>query len=291
MKRKRESISKLLIISNFGFKTIEIKINTKIRIILLTTLCLIVSIFSLSIYKYNFYKTKVSTLLSDNTIAASSINQMSSDEIKLIKDIVKLKSDIQAIDNFLRDVSSIDEEVKRNLKIKYSSVTFADIFTKNAKSYDRVHPASGELSSTDKEVNDKLIKDSIEREKSYKKLMSITPSGYPVDGNVIISQKHLNGPGVLISVPYGTPIRATANGKISKICESKKDSYIIEIEHPSENNNHTILTRYLFCSKPLVFEGKEVNKGQIIAYSGFYPGSFDNITGYQIIIDNTLVQP
>jgi len=288
--KKREHISKLLIVSDFGFKTTEIKIDNKKRIILLSVICLIVSFFAFSIYKYNFYRTKVVSLLSESTVAASSINQMSVDEIKVREDLIKLKSDLQAIDNFLRDVSSIDEEVKRNLKIKYSTVTFADIFSKNAKVYDRVHPASGNKTSIDKEATDKLIKDSIEREKSYKKLMSITPSGYPVAGSVINSQKYLNGPGIVLSTPYGTPVRATANGKIKKIYELKNKIYIIEIEHPSDNG-HTILTRYLFCNKPLVYEGKEVNKGQIIAYSGFYPDSFDNVTGYQIIIDNTLVQP
>jgi murein DD-endopeptidase MepM/ murein hydrolase activator NlpD len=290
MKKRREHISKFLIVSNFGFKTLEIKIDNKKRIILLSVICLVVSFFTFSIYRYNFYKAKVSSLLSDSTIATSSINQMSADEIKLRKDLVALKSDLQAIDNFLKDVSSIDEEVKRNLKIKYSTVTFADIFSKNAKVYDRVHPASGNEASTDKEATDQLIKDSLEREKSYKKLMSITPSGYPVEGIIVNPQKYLNGSGVALSIPYGTPIRATANGKVKKIYELKNKSYAIEIEHPSDNN-HIILTRYLFCNKPLVYEGKEINKGQIIAYSGFYPDSFDNVIGYQIIIDGTLIQP
>lgn len=288
--RKKKNISKVLIVSDFGFRTLEIKIDIKKRIVLLSIIILIVGLTAFSFYKYNFYKKGFSSLLSDSTIAVSSINQMSSDEIRIRKEIVKLKSELQAINNFLKDASSIDEEVKRNLKIKYSNVTFADIFSKNARIYDRAHPASGDKASVDKEATGKLIEESLERKKSYEKLMEVTPSGFPVDGDVTASQEFFKGTGVALITPYGSPIRATARGKIKEVREIKDESYIIEIEHQSDNG-HNILTRYLFCKEPLVFVGKEVNKGQIIAYSGFYPGSFNNIVGYQIIVDNTFVQP
>ncbi len=288
--RKKRNISKILIVPNFGCKTLEIRFDNKKRIVLLSSFILLISLFSYSFYRYNFYKTQVLSLLNDNTVAVSSINQMSTDEIRIRKELIKLKTELQAVESFLADVSLIDQEVKRNLKIKYSSVTFADLFAKNVSVYDRAHPASIAKTTSDTEDSDKLVKESQERQKSYKKLMEATPSGYPVQGNLVNAKNYIKGKGVVIAVPYGTFVKATADGKVKEVKEIGDKIFLIEIEHPS-NNEHTIITRYLFLQNPLVYVGKEVNKGQIIAYSGFYPESFDNLVGYQLIVDNILVQP
>lgn len=287
--RKKRHTSKLLIVPDFGYKTVEIKFDNKKRVIIFSSIILVLGLFSFSFYKYNFYKTEVLSLLNNNSVAVSSINQMSSDEINLRKKLVNLKTNLQAIENFLKDVSSIDAEVKRNLKIKYSSITFSDLFAKNASVYDRVHPASNG-NVKENEDSSELVKESQERQKSYKKLMEATPSGYPLQGNLIDGKNYIRGEGVLIETPYGSFVKTTAEGVVKDIKEIGDNTFQIEIDHPS-NNEHTIVTRYLFLRDPLVFIGKEVNKGQIIGYSGFYPGTFDSLVGYQLIVDNTLVRP
>ena len=289
---KSKKYSKILIIPDNKSKTMELKITKKGRNIFFAGIIIALLFLSYVTYKYNFYKSRVLALLNDESISISSINHMSSDEITTRKEIMKLKAELDATNKFLASSNSINKEIKSELKIKYSSVTFADIFKNKALQYERSHPASvNNLSDNNDSIdNASLIKNSIERQKSYKKLMEITPSGYPAEGLIVNSKRYFKGTGVAISVPYGTLIKATAIGKVKSVKKIFEGTYNIEIQHNSEKGK-SIITRYLYCAKPLVSEGKEVLKGQIIGYSTFYPDSYDNILGYQVIVDNMYILP
>jgi murein DD-endopeptidase MepM/ murein hydrolase activator NlpD len=291
--KKNIKHSKILIIPDNKNKTFEIKITKKIRNILISSSIIILLFVSFVSYKYNFYKNKVSALISDESMSISSINQMSTDEVNTRKEFMKLKAEIDALNKFLNEANSINREIRNNLKIKYSNITFADIFKNKSALYERSHPASASNSSTNTTdvTDDKtLLKNSIENQKSYKKLMESTPSGYPAEGIVINSKKYFKGVGVAINLPYGSLIKATAIGKVKVVRKISKNVFVVEIEHNTDKGK-SILTRYLFCQKLLVSVGKEVKKGQVIAYSTFYPGSYDSIFGYQVIVDNMLIQP
>jgi hypothetical protein len=194
------------------------------------------------------------------------------------------------MDKFIAQAKQFDKDAFAGLSLLYSSKTFPDFFRNHAKVYDASHPASSpeqDLSLNDKET---ILKESIERQKTYRALMDVTPSGYPLEGKVLTQHSILTGPCVLLKAPAGTPIHATASGKVVEIEQTEK-GYLIQIAHQNPNNNKSIRTCYHFCDKPTVTLNQQVKKGQVIAYVGVLPGSSLNIMGYQVQIDRIYIQP
>lgn len=70
--------------------------------------------------------------------------------------------------------------------------------------------------------------------------------------------------GVDIAVPVGTPIRASADGRVVTVANQPSGyGLYVSIDHGSG-----VETRYAHNSRNVVSVGQEVKKGQIIAYSG-----------------------
>ena len=70
--------------------------------------------------------------------------------------------------------------------------------------------------------------------------------------------------GVDFPTPSGTPVYATADGKVSFVGTRGGYGNVVEIDHPLANRK----TRYAHLSRPVVQDGEPVSRGQLIAYSG-----------------------
>ena len=121
------------------------------------------------------------------------------------------------------------------------------------------------------------------------------PSLWPTKGNITSYYENRKNPlgneyefhkGIDIAVPKGTPIYATASGKIIKSEYSKSYGYYIVIDHQNEYK-----TLYAHNSSLNVKKGDYVNAGEQIAYSG----ATGNVTGahlhYEVIENNKRVNP
>ncbi len=102
---------------------------------------------------------------------------------------------------------------------------------------------------------------------------------YPVPnlGNYQLDGTENSGshPGIDIKIPVGTPVRAIANGVVTKVEDSKtgygKHIVIAHVGVPDPNNLNkitTLFSAYAHLSVLNVKIGEEVNKGQVIAKSG-----------------------
>lgn len=279
---------KLLIVPDHHGKTIEIHLDKSKKIYLSLFLFLIISLSSFIGFRYAFYRDQVYALLNNQTLNSSSINQISNDGVQTKLDLMKLKAEIDLIDKFIASCTQMDSELRANLKIPHSSVTFADIFQQNSKNRPASYPAS---SIEPKQKTQQNILESQQRQKSYQELMDRTPSGCPVKGLLISNKTLLQGPGLVFKTSVGALIHTTATGKVSSIREMQTPGfYIVEIEHPADASKH-VLTRYLYCTRLLVYEGQELNKGQIIAYTGLIPSIQEPLVGYQLLINKMLIQP
>ena len=69
--------------------------------------------------------------------------------------------------------------------------------------------------------------------------------------------------GIDISAPVGTPVRATADGVVTKAMYYSGYGRYVRISHYGK-----IETAYAHLSRIVVRRGQQVKKGQIIAYSG-----------------------
>ncbi|MDD4664001.1 MAG: M23 family metallopeptidase [Caldisericia bacterium] len=210
--------------------------------------------------------------------------------MQIKRELARIKMESDALDKFISQAKQLDKDASASLSLDYSTLTFPDFFRKHAKAYDASHNASTQEQDVLMKDKETIIKESAERQKTYRALMDVTPSGYPLEGKVLTQHSILTGPCVLLKAPAGTPIHATASGKVVEIEQTEK-GYLIQIAHQNPNNNKSIRTCYHFCDKPTITLNQQVKKGQVIAYVGVLPGSSLNIMGYQVQIDRIYIQP
>jgi murein DD-endopeptidase MepM/ murein hydrolase activator NlpD len=98
------------------------------------------------------------------------------------------------------------------------------------------------------------------------------PSLWPVEGRVASSfgerQDPINGEGAFhagidIDVPYGTPVRAAADGDVGIAAMAGGYGREVAIDH-----GHNLMTIYGHLSAIAVVAGQHVTRGQVIGYVG-----------------------
>jgi murein DD-endopeptidase MepM/ murein hydrolase activator NlpD len=229
--------------------------------------------------------------MNDQSVTSKSMDQMSMDGIQTKREIMRLKYEIDSLEKFIASANTFDKDATTKLSIPFSSMTFADYFKTNSTKYDQSHPASSVEALTESPQD--IAKNKLESEKRLATLRAyndITPSGYPVMGKITRANQYINGLGVALFCPIGTPVHATASGKIYQIKSVGKGCSIIEILHKDEKNK-TVKTIYYYCYRPVIKIGQQVKKGQLIAYSGIHPATGDNVACYQVNINSLLIQP
>ncbi len=107
---------------------------------------------------------------------------------------------------------------------------------------------------------------------AYRVRLQGTPTMTPVQGSFsslfgwrkhpVTGRERLHK-GVDIAAQYGSPIRAAAAGKVTKVASAEDYGIFLEITHP-----FGVRTRYAHASKVVVRVGEEVDKGQIVGHVG-----------------------
>jgi len=121
------------------------------------------------------------------------------------------------------------------------------------------------------------------------------PSIWPVEGRVGSSfgqrEDPFNGEGkfhtgVDIEAPYGTPVRATADGDVSGASMGAGYGREIVLDH-----GHNFLTVYGHLSAMAVLPGQHVIRGQVIGYVGQSGRATGPHLHYEVRINNVPVNP
>ncbi|MCF6191772.1 MAG: peptidoglycan DD-metalloendopeptidase family protein [Candidatus Hydrothermae bacterium] len=111
------------------------------------------------------------------------------------------------------------------------------------------------------------------------------PFGLPTRG-VLARPFSDDHPGIDISAPYGTPVVATAAGKVVVVREDPTYGNLVEIKH---DNGYR--TRYGHMLKAVVHVGDKVKRGQIIGFVGSTGISTGPHLHYEILEKNHQVNP
>jgi murein DD-endopeptidase MepM/ murein hydrolase activator NlpD len=121
------------------------------------------------------------------------------------------------------------------------------------------------------------------------------PSMWPLEGRVTSSfgerQDPINGEGAFhsgidISAPYGTPVRAAADGEVTGAEMAAGYGREITIDH-----GHDLLTVYGHLSSIAVLAGQHVIRGQVIGYVGQSGRATGPHLHYEVRIHNVPVNP
>jgi murein DD-endopeptidase MepM/ murein hydrolase activator NlpD len=121
------------------------------------------------------------------------------------------------------------------------------------------------------------------------------PSMWPIEGPVASSfgerQDPINGEGAFhsgidIDAPYGTPVRAAADGDVSDATLGAGYGREIVLNH-----GHDVLTVYGHLSATAVVPGQHVSRGQVIGYVGESGRATGPHLHYEVRVHNVPVNP
>lgn len=124
---------------------------------------------------------------------------------------------------------------------------------------------------------------------------SAYPSIWPVNGTITSNFGYRGNPigggtgyheGLDIAVDYGTPVRATASGKVTMAGWVSGYGNLVEIDHGGG-----FVTRYGHNSMLLVVVGQEVKTGDIIALAGSTGRSTGPHCHYEVRVNGTPTDP
>ncbi len=153
-----------------------------------------------------------------------------------------------------------------------------------------------EINNTQKATYEELIVQLRNRSKTLRGIPAIQPienpklkrlaSGFGNRTHPLykVKIKHL---GVDFSAPEGTPVYATADGKVIVTDLEHKDAGLyVEIDH----NNH-FRTTYSHMQKFIVEEGQYVKRGELIGYVGTSGKALSSHLGYEIYFKGKRINP
>ena len=121
------------------------------------------------------------------------------------------------------------------------------------------------------------------------------PSMWPLEGRVASSfgerEDPINGEGAFhsgidIDAPYGSPVRATADGNVSDAAMNAGNGREIVLNH-----GHDVLTVYGHLSAMAVVPGQHVTRGQVIGYVGQSGRATGPHLHYEVRVHNVPVNP
>ena len=121
------------------------------------------------------------------------------------------------------------------------------------------------------------------------------PSMWPLEGRVASSfgerEDPINGEGAFhtgidIDAPYGTPVRAAADGDVSGAAMGAGYGREVVLDH-----GHEVLTIYAHLSAIAVVPGQRVTRGQVIGYVGESGRATGPHLHYEVRVHNVPVNP
>lgn len=197
-------------------------------------------------------------------------------------------------------VGSLEESEKivDEMTEKYEDDIELDIGIVDKITTDKEIESTVKVASTnvDKEIK-AAVKEKQEEEAKQREIKSHTVQGVylevtPVSG--IITSRFGNREsirksghtGLDIAAPYGTPIKATADGEVIFSGYSGGYGYVVKISH-----GNGIQTYYGHCSKLYVETGEKVKAGDTIAAVGSTGNSTGNHLHFEVRVNGTEVNP
>lgn len=121
------------------------------------------------------------------------------------------------------------------------------------------------------------------------------PSMWPVEGRIGSSfgerEDPINGEGAFhagvdIEAPYGTPVRASADGDVTGASMGSGYGRTVELNH-----GHSLFTVYGHLSAVAVVPGQHVTRGQVIGYVGQSGRATGPHLHYEVRVHNVPVNP
>jgi murein DD-endopeptidase MepM/ murein hydrolase activator NlpD len=220
--------------------------------------------------------------------------------------IAKSNTELAALKKYVEYLGTLDAKVRKTLGVGGSTTSLAAILKSTATptlsvSRSLATGASQLAASTAQvqaeaqatEKNLIILQDAASK---YNTLLAETPSIWPLYGLITSPYGWRSNPfggsgaefhnGVDIAAPYGTAIRATADGKVEQAGWNGSYGISVTIYH-----RDGIETLYGHMSRTIVSAGQTVKKGQVIGYEGATGRATGPHVHYQVNVNGSSVNP
>lgn len=137
-----------------------------------------------------------------------------------------------------------------------------------------------------------IVRRNVEKRES---LMNATPSIWPIHGwlsagygmrsDPFTGERDFH-PGLDISAERGTPILATADGKVDVAAPNGDYGNLVVVNH-----GYGLVTRYGHLSKFAVWQGRDVKRGDVIGYVGATGRATGPHLHYEVLANGQLINP
>ncbi|HWQ21633.1 MAG TPA: M23 family metallopeptidase [Clostridia bacterium] len=215
-------------------------------------------------------------------------------------------AELAALKKYVSYLGTLDAKVRKTLGVGANTVSLASVLKSTATptlSVSRGLAAGATQLSTSAAV---VQKDAEAREKNlivlqdaaskYNSMLAQTPSLWPLYGLITSDYGWRSNPfggsggeyhdGVDIAAPYGTAVRATADGKVEQAGWNSSYGISVTLYH-----RDGIETLYGHMCRAAVSAGQTVKKGQVIGYEGSTGRATGAHVHYEVMVHGSSVNP
>ncbi len=298
VKKKAEKTFTFMIVPHSGEAKYSLSITlSTLKVVAGILLGVAVFIFiSAAHFSINYNKMKVSKQeLSQKAQDYQKMQQELEYFVKKTQDLEQKMDGLEKLDSDLRSLLKDDPALKKNnmsinveRKRGILSVDRGSVDREKAiENLEKIEEKLPEQEESLKELKDAVIQRS--------NRIASTPTIWPVDGKITSSFGYRRSPfgkrrefhdGLDIGAPYGTLIKATADGVVSFTGYKTGYGYSVIIDH-----KNGFETSYCHSSEILVKEGQHVKKNQVIAKVGSSGRSTGPHVHYMVKVNGVLENP
>ncbi len=252
------------------------------------------------------------------TVGSGTLHQIRAFQLErqntlLVEELEEARNRVEALDRNLSHLVERDRELRAVAGLDSLDQEVLEVGVGGPGTPD---PASGELWETDPELGaeafavqydlralerrTELLRTSMAEASdslaAHRELLEAIPSILPTPGYVSsgftnarmhpVHNRELPHHGIDVSAPEGTPIVASAHGRVTDVSRRAGHGLVVEIEH-----GHGYSTLYSHTSEALVREGQEVERGEIIARVGRSGVATSPHLHYEVHVDGRPVNP
>lgn len=222
------------------------------------------------------------------------------------EEISRNNTELTALKKYLTYLGTLDAKVRKTLGVGGNTTSLSSILKSTATPTLSVSRGLAEgvtqLSTSaavvqqEAEAREKNLIVLQDAASKYNAMLAQTPSLWPLYGLITSSYGWRSNPfggrgsefhdGVDIAAPYGTAIRATADGKVEQSGWNSSYGISVTLYH-----RDGIETLYGHMSRTAVSAGQTVKKGQVIGYEGSTGRATGAHVHYEVIIHGSSVNP
>lgn len=269
--------------------------------------------FQISKFTVTFFLVLLCLIVTTSLFAYMKNNQVKTEEEELIEDYLEVRKELKEYEKMTGDISKLMEDIRPEIENMYEMAAGPN----NAGELWNLISVKEDVSDADEDGNlKKVLPRQVNELKQLQKDVQIatytvktvsnfvdvrnkvidnTPSIIPNRGHITSLFGWRRSPfgagrdfhtGIDIAASEGTPIRATAPGKVFMTGWGGGYGKMIRVQH-----KYGFKTIYAHCSKIAVSVDDYVKKGQVIGYVGHTGASTGNHLHYEVRLGNVPINP